>query len=170
MNRAMQILLIIAGLLVLLCSLLPWLAAYAVILASSGGEYHGILESDKPVAYNLLEFDEWQDGPGDCTPSHIHGFGADYRILAHRVGRADGVFTQFTYYEARYLTPRGQERITHASGTEPLISPRRPILWTLTLSCLVGSIFLLRGAWKLSKTDSQHHPDISEPMDLNYRK
>lgn len=168
MNRVKQNVLVISGAAMLLCSLLPWFVAHAVILGAGGGEWHGILATDQPRSYDLLEFESWQQGPGDCTRSHIRDFSDDYRILAHRVGRAEGTFTRFTYYEARYLTPDGDERITHAAGPEPLLAPRYPILWGMTLACLSGAFLLFRGAWKLSREESQQYGDLSEPMDLRH--
>lgn len=125
MRKLLPHLFAMAAVLCALAAFVPFVMGMIVILAASGGEYRGVLSNDRPNSYHLLAFGPWHDGAGDLRPSEIHLLPESAKITKHRVGRADGSLTRFTYYEADYQFTDGSRRVTHASGPVEMISLRK---------------------------------------------
>ncbi len=149
MRRVFRLASIILGVAVLLASVVPWAVGWVIIVVSSGGEYHGIHQNDRPKSYHLLKFESWHQGDDGLQPSHILGLPDNYRIKEHRTGRAYGLITQMVYYEAQYQTPDGELRVTHATGVEPLISHRNEALAAGFVLCPIAATILFIVASRL---------------------
>ncbi len=157
MQRAFRLLAILFGAAALAVPAAMWLTGWTVILGAGGSEYHAIGQHDRPASYQLLTFGPWEKGAGPCTSSDILSLPRKAEILEHRIGRARGITTKFTYYEAKYQMPDSSLRVTHASGPIPLISHRREVLAASFLGCAVlsvGMFLVLRWAKSRSRTSA----------------
>ena len=155
MQRVVRLLAILFGVAALAVPAAMWLTGWTVILGAGGSEYHAIGQQDRPASYQLLTFGPWEKGAGPCTSSDILSLPPKAAIVEHRIGRARGITTNFTYYEAKYQMPDNSFRVTHASGPIPLISHRREALAASFFGCAilsVGMFLVLRWAQSRSRT------------------
>jgi hypothetical protein len=123
-----------------------WLIGWCVILAAGGSESHAIHQHDRPASYELLTFGPWESGAGPCVYSQILWLHPDALILEHRIGKAAGIVTRFTYYEAKYQMPDKTLRVTHATGPIPLISHRKETMIASFFGCTVLALGFFRAS------------------------
>ncbi|HTN02223.1 MAG TPA: hypothetical protein VL132_10110 [Planctomycetaceae bacterium] len=153
MQRVFRLLAIVFGLAAFVVPAAVWWVGWTVILAAAGSEYHAIDQHDRPASYHLLTFGPWKNGVGPCTSSHIVSLPRDAVILEHRIGKAGGFATKFTYYEAKYQMPDKSLRVTHAAGPIPLISHERETLAACFFGCsAIAFACLLASRWTQSRS------------------
>jgi hypothetical protein len=144
---------LLANLFAVAAFLLPvafWLTGWAIILGVGPSEHHAIQDRDRPDSYQRLTFGPWKKGTGPCISSQILWLHPDALILEHRIGKAAGIITRFTYYEAKYQMPDKTLRVTHATGPIPMISHREETMVASFFGCTVLALGFFRASSRAS--------------------
>jgi hypothetical protein len=112
-----------------------------IVFVAGSGERFAIDQTGLPASHKLLTWSEWHDGRDGLS-----AFDGNYnrgRIIAYRIGAAQGLLTEFTFYQAKYETAGGEIEIGPANGPKPLIAVMTYRVAAVAVTSVLGGIAFL---------------------------
>jgi len=136
------------GVVALLLIPIPWVLGNFIVLAAGSGETVSVRDHGIVTCPQILEWSEWKQGNGSVRhyPGYVSAgrvFEAA-RITQYRVGVDRKLFSQLTFYQAKYQFPDGSIETGPAEGPVGLVSvdTSRAAMASL-LAAAIGLSFLV---------------------------